>query len=765
MLFLADYKFPIEDTVKIQPFFVANKDGVNHQDISIIISSKDSKLSFYIVCDSEEIIETKEKDGRTFQNKTFRMYLQKYFTSEENGFNVGFIADLNCEPKYTFIKFSDAERLRKYELKPFGTILPIDEFKSYKYNYLKQNVTPKDAIGLATWIEKTHNIPVVIEPNSTIVQAAKNLSFLNNNSLHFISEEVGSQAAKVLFSKTLIKLLNKEQVELKSSHQVVFTSNFITDEDEKYLIKKGVEFFFEELQGKNNIAFNYSNFLRSSKSIEQLELKEPIDRNEHQFVNIQTGLRLPYKITELKNIKSPENYYETFTNTDIYDLTEGKIRFTQIAFHYQQTNLLETVHLISKFKESLNGHFINIDFERLNDLEWNYRFVKRTRKFIFHSGELHYTSSKGLHHAGVLQIPQNLKLQLLISKKVYDVNGSKRILDKVNEAILFLYKEGVSPLNENDLLIYDYNDFKHQAFSSSIDKEKSVLTYLIDPNKTIHKLNETQKEKTSLINNQIIEILKQSASTFSLVGEIDKFVFANAILKIGLRKGAIPWKIDSIDKDDSKHIFIGIDLGHNHKTRKSNLTFTAINNQGCFIDCVKADDIEMNEMIPMTIVQKTFKRLFTKVREKNLSIQNITVHRDGRFFEDITEFSKAVKSATESSASININLVEVIKNEVPLIGFKNNELYLDSFEGLYFFSGDTSYLVTNDQSLNTKTAPKPLKIRKVLGDKPIEQLTEEIYWLTKPYSINLFMPSKLPLTTLLANNLSYSRDLNHFITA
>lgn len=765
ILFLVDYIFPIEDAIKINTFFITNKDGINHQDISLVISSKDSKLTFYIVCDSEEVIETIQRDGRTFQNKVFRFYLQKYYTNDDKAFIASFIEDLNCERRQTFIKFSDAERLRKYELKPFGTVLPIDELKSYKYNYLKQNVMPKDAIGLATWIEKIHNIPIVVEPNSTIIQSAKSLSFLHNNSLHFISEEVGSQASKVLYSKSLIKLLDKELVELKSSHQVVFANNFIADEEEKYLIKKGIEFFFEDLQGKNNIAFNYSNFLRSSKSIDQLELKEPIDRNEHQFVNIQTGLRLPNKITELKNIKSPENYYETFTNTDIYDLSEGKIRFSQTAFHYQQTNLLATVHLISKFKESLKEHSANIDFERLNDLEWNYRFIKRRRKFIFHSGELHYTSSKGLYHAGVLQVPRNLKLQLLISKKAYDVNSQTRILNKVNEAILFLYKDGVSPLTENDLLIYDYNDFKHLTFSGNLDKEKSVLVYLIDPNKTNHRLNEIQKEKTASINNQIIEIVKHAASAFSLVGEIDKFVFANAILKIGLRKGAIPWKIDSIDKDDSNHIFIGIDLGHNHKTRKSNLTFTAINNQGCFIDCAKADDIEMNEKIPIAIVKKTFKRIFQKIYKKNLCIQNITVHRDGRFFENAIEFSDAIRIASESATSIKINLVEVIKNEVPLIGFKNNEQYLDSFEGLYFFSGDTSYLVTNDQSLNTKTAPKPLKIRKVLGDKSIEQLTEEIYWLTKPYSINLFMPSKLPLTTLLSNNLSYSKNLNHFITA
>jgi hypothetical protein len=191
---------------------------------------------------------------------------------------------------------------------------------------------------------------------------------------------------------------------------------------------------------------------------------------------------------------------------------------------------------------------------------------------------------------------------------------------------------------------------------------------------------------------------------------------------------------------------------------------TAINNQGCFIDCIKVKDIEMNEKIPMNIVKDTFKRLFRKIQKKKLQVNNITIHRDGRFFENINEFTEAIRNALERQSQININLVEVIKNEVPLIGFKNKEHYLDSFEGLYFYSGDTSFIVTNDQSLATKTAPKPLKIKKVFGDKTIQQLTEEIYWLTKPYSINLFIPSKLPLTILLANNLSYSGDLMHFIT-
>ena len=117
---------------------------------------------------------------------------------------------------------------------------------------------------------------------------------------------------------------------------------------------------------------------------------------------------------------------------------------------------------------------------------------------------------------------------------------------------------------------------------------------------------------------------------------------------------------------------------------------------------------------------------------------------------------------------INYNLVEVIKDNVPSVGFRSvyegHVLHLDGFEGYYVYTSELSYLITNDQSLDTNTSPVPLKIRKKSGYKSITELTEEVYWLTKPYSINIFKPSKLPVTTLFANNLSYSRDLVHFTT-
>ena len=89
---------------------------------------------------------------------------------------------------------------------------------------------------------------------------------------------------------------------------------------------------------------------------------------------------------------------------------------------------------------------------------------------------------------------------------------------------------------------------------------------------------------------------------------------------------------------------------------------------------------------------------------------------------------------------------------------------MDGFEGYYIYVDDISYLITNAQCLRTKSSPKPLKVRKIYGYKRITELTEEVYWLTKAYYINIFQPSKLPITTLSANNLSYSKKLIHFTT-
>lgn len=764
-IFNPPFDFEVKDSFKCQPKFMQHSNGIMPGDITSLILNRHGKLSFYAILNAEESIEEKKSKDVIYKNKVFNFFLHPYFDSVDHEYNKRCLESLTQEvEKSSFIKFSEIKEPESLRLNPFATVIPLPHLVLYRYKDNKKDASANDTYGLATWIEKTHHIPIFVERGATIIESLSRLEHLNNRRLEFISEEVGTHAAKMLFSKMLVRELDHNKVELKSPNQVVFPTVTLTDDKERLQILKGIEYYFEEVNGKQYIVLNNTNFLRSFSSISKLNIREPIDHLQHQFVNIKNGSKLPKKVLKLNEVRNPDDYFETFNTTDAYE-SDGGSGFSERAFYFQQTNLEKTISLIAALANSFSSPFQLADLSKLGEIDWQYHIIQRKKKYVFRDGEVFYTSSKGLYHAGVLEIPRDLKLQLLISKKVFELGGELRILKKVNEAIHFLYKDAVPPVLKEDLLIYDYNNFSHLGFYDKLDRTKRVITYLVNPSESKHKLNLEQKEMANSINNQLIDIVKGASAGFVVVGEIDLYVFANAILKMGLRDGAIPWKLDAIDPHDADHIFMGIDLGHNHKQRKSNLTITAINNQGCLIDFITEKDLDLNEQLSYDLTLKVFKRLFTKIAKKKLSVKNITIHRDGRFFENVSEFIMAITTAANTKVPIKLNVVEVIKNEVPLIGFKNGDKLQEGFEGLYFVSGNTSYLITNDQSLNTHTSPKPLKIRKVHGDKTIQELTEEVFWLTKPYSVNLFIPSKLPLTTLLANNFAYSRDLLHFITA
>jgi len=554
-----------------------------------------------------------------------------------------------------------------------------------------------------------------------------------------------------------------QNTEFKNRFAIILNSSKITDDKQEFLVKKGIEFSVE-FGNQEEIWINLTNtnFSRTSKPITQLSISEPINHRLHHFVNIVTGNQLPWSVTSVSKTKFAENFYETFSTSEAAEKFAHNLKFSQKKFWFEQTNLYQTIQLISEMKQISNNRHEITYFDRIGQIPFKYKIVHRRKKFIFANDTLHYTAAKGLNHSGVLCMPKNLKIKLIISNQVVEVQEIKTIIANINQRITFLYKTSVSLISEIDLIVFDYKNFTEQILRHSIQGQKgySYIVHLTPFNTAILDNKNEQRQVIEQTNQKIIELLKEHRVRFTTINDLDQYVVANALLKMGLKHKAIPWKIDFIDVKDNQHIFIGIDLGHNHTRKISNLTLTAIDNHGCIIKSYEKKELPLNEVISLMELQNAFTYLFKNIDTKE---KQITVHRDG-IFKELDNFHAIFQELGIKS----YNLVEVIKGEVPLIGFRlideSNVLYLDGFEGYYVYIDDLSYLITNDQSLNTGTSPTPLKIRKRFGYKSITQLTEEIYWLTKPYSINIFLPSKLPITTLLANNLSYSRDLIHFTT-
>jgi hypothetical protein len=377
---------------------------------------------------------------------------------------------------------------------------------------------------------------------------------------------------------------------------------------------------------------------------------------------------------------------------------------------------------------------------------------------------LHYTAPKGLNKSGVFKMPEKLELKLVVSSRQLAIEPLSEIVKNINDRLKFLYKNFVAPIYDADVIVFDYNNFSQDSLESQLENTQySYILHLIDTKEV--KLNDKiQLEKIDLINKHLAETLKKNSLAFVIVNSLNENVIANSLLKLGLKNKAIPWKIKDVDPQDPDHIFIGIDLGHNHTDKLSNLTITVIDNFGCLLQKpYTRKNLQFNEVISYEELVRAFKWI---VKHLPRHINGITIHRDGLITQKELEYFHKVMDEVKIS---KYNLVEVIKSAVPRIGFysnyNNETIYLDGFMGYYIFANDISYLITNDQSLRTTgTVPNPLKIKKVYGYKKISSLTEEIYWLTKAYSISIFEPTHLPITTLLANNLSYSRNIVHFTT-
>ena len=704
-LYVPESRFEIKDYFKLKLQYTTLHNDTDVSDCKYLIEKKITEngflLNIFLVHDIEEI-----------EENIFKLFLQKYIEIDEP--------------------------------------LQVEIFTNiYSVKFLKRQCL----LNLA-FLNKQHGI--FAANFQSFITALPVMNILSDEMLCKSQQEISQ-----LISKKFKESFISQNVEFKNGFSIIINFRQLTDDKNNFIIKKGIKFSVE-FGDSEKIWINLisTNFSRTIKPVTRLSISEPIDHNLHRFVNITTGNSLPYWVKYVSEIKFSENFYETFSASDALEATALDLRFSQEKFWFEQTSLSETVQMIAELRQVSKSQQEIADFDGISPNFFSYKIIHRKKKFVFANEALHHTAVKGLYNSGVLRMPEKLKIKIIISTIALNSQTINKVLDNFNKRIEFLYKNTVSPILEVDLIDFDYMNFSEQQFFSKVQEQHSYIVHLIKNDSLPMANKNEQRQKIDHVNKIINKVMKKYRVKFTCINDFDMYIVANALLKIGVKHKAIPWKIDFIDVEDRQHIFIGVDLGHDHLKRISNLTLTVIDNHGCLIDSYQIRELPLNEVIPFIELQKAFYYLCGRTKIKG---NKVTVHRDG-IFKELDSFHAILKEF----GVINYNLVEVIKDNVPSVGFRSvyegHVLHLDGFEGYYVYTSELSYLITNDQSLDTNTSPVPLKIRKKSGYKSITELTEEVYWLTKPYSINIFKPSKLPVTTLFANNLSYSRDLVHFTT-
>jgi len=228
----------------------------------------------------------------------------------------------------------------------------------------------------------------------------------------------------------------------------------------------------------------------------------------------------------------------------------------------------------------------------------------------------------------------------------------------------------------------------------------------------------------------------------NLSGESGSFsTWVNLTLSLAQKAGAIPWDLTSIAGVDEQTVFVGIDLGHDHKRNRSRVAFTLFNYQGRPIDNSIIFCDQNNERIPAHVL---LKKLPSFVFERNCPVPTqVIIHRDGRYLDgECDDFLNGLQKVPR------LTLVAIKKDTC-------SRFSAEQVEGTYMKIDERrTILVSNTQS-KYSSMPSPLEIELMHSNcLSLMQVTSQVFWLTRVCQGNAYFPKRLPATTHLANSVA-----------
>jgi hypothetical protein len=214
----------------------------------------------------------------------------------------------------------------------------------------------------------------------------------------------------------------------------------------------------------------------------------------------------------------------------------------------------------------------------------------------------------------------------------------------------------------------------------------------------------------------------------------------NLTLMLAQKAGAVPWLLHDLPGTDDKTVFVGVDLGHNHRVGRSRLALTLFTHEGRPLGFRTLDFRENNERIPDHVLAHDLPRF---ILDYGRIPTQVIVHRDGRYFEGE---DRAILDGLRGFE--RITLVSIKKDTTSRLPSPTPEGACIRLEG------QRALLVTNAQAKKTGL-PAPLEIELAEpGDQTLGNVVRQVFWLTRVCQGNAFFPKRLPVTTGWANNLA-----------
>lgn len=249
--------------------------------------------------------------------------------------------------------------------------------------------------------------------------------------------------------------------------------------------------------------------------------------------------------------------------------------------------------------------------------------------------------------------------------------------------------------------------------------------------------------------------------------EQSKLTLSNFVCKCLEKLGGQIAAIDNTFLEENG-IFLGIDLGHttHGEERKSNLAGVTFDNHGNLIGKSVVKGLSRKENLTKEGLDQLIRDLKNKMANKlPENLTHVVIHRDGKLHSEDLELLKA--SIFEHWNPCKLDVVEIIKSGYPIIVERNeqNELKTPP-SGSFFMDQANRYaiLITNDQVKEKGQTINPIIIKHKLGALDFNTIVEQVYWFTRVHTQGIHNPTRLPATTLKANNIVGTSKKTHRAT-
>jgi len=251
-----------------------------------------------------------------------------------------------------------------------------------------------------------------------------------------------------------------------------------------------------------------------------------------------------------------------------------------------------------------------------------------------------------------------------------------------------------------------------------------------------------------------ISPLKKAGILFQIYfGGIDNFKLSNFTVKCLEKLGGHLSVIGDSQENENTY-FVGIDLGHskNENGRFSNLAVVYFDNKGIFLHSFVNKNIVRNEAISSDSISLCFTSFKKYLKNTNKPYPDkLVIHRDGKLHKK--DVLSIVEEAKNQLFVNNIDVVEIIKNGFPVFACFEAGAYLNLKSGDYYMQDNYAILITNTQVDENNIVARPIIIKHKIGSTDMKKIVRQVYWFTKVYTNNLYNSTRLPATTLKANNI------------